>query len=168
MAHDQHDAQEQRRQRIAMYGSAYDMLQNAIARYPHEMWQYRPTPQDFTIHEILVHITDSEVNSFVRARRLIAEPGSAVLAYDEWAWASKLSYHAQSVDDAVELFRWLRGNTYKLIRDLPDAVWSNTVVHSENGVMTMDDWLDDYTRHVPEHVAQMERVYQTWRAETAK
>ena len=155
---------DQRRQQIAIYGSAYDMLKNAMERYPREMWQYRPTPQDFTIHEILVHITDSEANSFVRARRFIAESGSGVLGYDEFTWASKLNYHAQSVDDAVELFRWLRGNTYKLIRDLPEEVWGSTVVHSENGVMTMDEWLDVYTRHVPEHVAQMERVYQTWRA----
>lgn len=156
---------DERRQKIVLYGSAYDMVKNALKRYPPEMWQYRPTPQDFTIHEIFVHITDSEANSFVRVRRFIAEPGSAVLAYDESVWASKLDYHAQLVKDAMKLFRWLRGNTYKLIRNLPDQVWSSTVVHSENGVMTMEEWLDVYTRHVPEHIAQMERVYQAWLAD---
>ncbi len=164
MAQDERGAQEQRVQQIAIYGSAYDMVKNALERYPREMWQYRPSPQDFTIHEILVHIADSEANSFVRARRFIAEPGSGVYGYDESGWAKKLNYHAQAVDDAVELFRWLRGNTHKLIRDLPEEVWRSTVVHSENGVMTMDEWLDVYTRHVPEHIAQMGRVYQAWRA----
>lgn len=168
MSLDKRNIQEWRAQQIVIYGSAYDMLQNALERYPREMWQYRPTPNDFSIHEIAVHIADSEANSFVRARRFIAEPGSAVLGYDEFGWAKKLEYHAQDVDDAVELFRWLRGNTYKLIRELPERVWSNTVVHSENGVMTMDDWLEVYTRHVPEHVAQMERVYQAWRAEETR
>ena len=28
----------------------------------------------------------------------------------------------------------------------------------------MDDWLDVYDRHVPEHLAQMERIYEEWKA----
>lgn len=151
-----------RRQKIVMYGSAHDMLLKAMERYPRDMWKYRPSPHDFTIHEIFVHVTDSEANSFVRARHFIAQPGSTVGAYDEAGWARALDYHTQSVQDAVELFRWLRGNTYKVIRDLADEVWTHTVNHPENGLMTMEDWLDTYTRHVPEHIAQMERVYQTW------
>ncbi len=156
---------DERNQKLVLYGSAYDMLKNALKRYPREMWEYRPTPQDFTIHEIFVHITDSEASSFVRARHFIAQPNSTVSAYDEFGWASKLDYHAQSVRDAVKLFRWLRGNTYKLIRNLPDEVWTHTIHHPENGTMKMEDWLDVYTRHVPEHIAQMERVYQAWLAD---
>lgn len=156
---------DERRQKIAVYGSAHDMLLKALERYPRAMWQYRPAPDDFTIHEIFVHITDSEANSFVRCRRFIAEPGSTVMAYDEMAWARALNYHAQSVENAVELFRWLRGNTVQLIRDLPQETWTHTIEHPENGTMTMDDWLDTYTRHVPEHLAQMERVYQAWSSE---
>src|SRR4029450_2882655 len=115
-----------RAQKLVIYGSAYDMLLKALERYPREMWQYRPSRQDFTIHEIFVHIADSEANSFVRCRHFIAQPGSAVSAYDEMGWASKLNYHAQSVEDAVELFHWLRGNTHKLIRDLPEEAWTHT------------------------------------------
>lgn len=168
MTLDERSARERRAQQMVMYGSAYEMLLKAMERYPRAMWEFRPSPTEFSIHEILVHITDSEANSFVRARRLIAEPGSGVLGYDEFGWAKKLNYHAQSVDDAVELFRWLRGNTYKLVRELPESVWSNTVVHSENGVMTMDEWLDVYTRHIPEHIAQMEHVYQAWLSQQGK
>jgi hypothetical protein len=28
--------------------------------------------------------------------------------------------------------------------------------------MTMDDWLDVYARHIPDHVAQMQDVYEQW------
>lgn len=155
---------DERLQNIAVYGSAPDMLQKAIERYPREMWQYRLAPNDFTIHEILVHIADSEANSYVRCRRFIAEPGSVVMGYDEAGWARKLEYHAQSVEDAIGLFSRLRSATYLLIRDLPQEPWTHTVEHSENGTMTMDDWLKVYTSHVPEHIAQMERVYQAWLA----
>lgn len=155
---------DERRQKIAIYGSGHDILRNAMERYPREMWDYRPGPDEFSIHEIILHITDSEANSFVRARHLIAQPGSTVSAYDELHWSRALGYLEQSADDAAELFRWLRGNTYKLIRDVPDEVWTHTILHPENGEITMEQWLETYTRHVPEHVAQMERVYKSWLA----
>jgi hypothetical protein len=28
--------------------------------------------------------------------------------------------------------------------------------------MTMDDWLDTYERHIPEHIEQMQAVYEDW------
>ena len=152
----------ERKLRLASYGDAHTLLTEALTQFPRAMWQFRPASAEFTIHEIVVHITDSEANSFVRARRAIAEPGSAVLGYDETQWARGLRYHAQSPEDALELFKWLRGNTYRLVRSLPEASWSGTIVHSEAGVMTLDDWLDVYDRHVPEHISQMLAVYDAW------
>ena len=155
----------ERLQKIESYGQAYDKLFAWLSRFPREMWQYRPTPDRWTIHEIIVHIADSEANSYVRCRRLIAEPGSTVMAYDEMAWAYQLNYQAQSPEAAIELFRQLRAGSYELIKTLPETVWANTIVHPDNGVMTMDDWLDVYDRHVPDHIAQMQEVYAAWQAQ---
>ena len=151
-----------RAEKIESYGRAHAELVTALREFPREMWQWRASPETWTIHEIVCHIADSEANSYVRARRFIAEPGSQVLGYDETKWARALCYHEQSADDAVELFRALRGNTAKLIRDLPEAAWANRVHHSESGPMTMDDWLDIYERHVRDHVEQMRGVHAAW------
>lgn len=154
-----------RQAKIESYGRAADRLDAALREFPRRMWAYRPDENDWTIHEIVVHIADSEANSFVRCRRLIAEPGSEVLGYDEMGWARALNYHAQDPAVALELFRALRRASYELIRDLPEVVWSNTVIHSESGRMSFGDWLDTYERHVPEHIAQMRAIYHTWRLE---
>jgi RimJ/RimL family protein N-acetyltransferase len=155
---------EERTAKIESYGAAYEELVEAIGWFPKEMWAFRPSAEAWTIHEIIVHITDSEANSYARCRRLIAEPGESVMAYDEMQWARALDYSAQSTADALELFKWLRRTSYNLIKDQPESVWANTVYHPENGVMTMDDWLDTYERHVREHVAQMLGVYHQWLA----
>lgn len=149
---------------IESYGAAYDLLVTALARFPRAMWQYRPAPDRWTIHEIIVHITDSEANSYIRCRRLLAESGSTVLGYDEARWAVALDYHHQNVEEALELFKWLRRASYLLIKAAPDAVWTHTIVHSESGVMTADDWLDTYERHVRDHIEQMQGVYTDWLA----
>ena len=152
----------ERLQKIESYGMAYEKLMAALPQFPRVMWQYRAAPDRWTIHEIIVHIADSEANSYVRCRRFIAEPGMAVMAYDEMIWARRLDYHAQSPDTALELFKELRAASYHLIKTLPETPWNNTVVHSESGVMTMDDWLDIYDRHIPDHIAQMQEVYAAW------
>ncbi len=149
--------------KIESYGAAYEKLLAALPQFPRAMWQYRAAPDGWTIHEIIVHIADSEANSYARCRRFIAEPGSIVMAYDEMAWAQRLSYHAQSPEVALELFKQLRAASYQLIKTLPEEAWTNTIVHPENGVMTMDDWLDVYDRHIPDHIAQMRAVYAAWR-----
>lgn len=151
--------------KIESYGRAYERLVAALERYPRSMWQWRPAPDRWTIHEIVVHIADSEANSYIRCRRFLAEPGSQVLGYDENAWARELRYHEQDPDAAVELFRWLRRQSHALIQNLPDSAWSSTVYHSENGLTVMDDWLITYDRHVLDHIAQMDAVYEDWKRE---
>ncbi len=146
------------REKIESYGQAHDLLVAALERYPREMWQFRPATDQWTIHEIVVHITDSEANSYIRCRRLIAEPGKTLMAYDESVWARALQYHDQSPAEALELFYWLRRHSYLLIRRLPAGVWKHQAHHPEDRLITLLDWLDTYERHVPEHIEQMERV----------
>lgn len=147
---------------IESYGKAHAELVEALRQFPREMWMFKPSPDRWSIHEIVIHIADSEANSYVRCRRFVAQPGESVMAYDEMRWADALRYHDQSTEEAVELFKWLRLRSYRLIKSLPEAVWSNTVLHPDNGVMTMDDWLDVYERHVREHVEQMRANYANW------
>jgi DinB superfamily len=154
----------ERKENLELYANSYDLLVEALKKYPRAMWQYKPSPKEFSIHEIIVHITDSEANSYVRCRRLIAEPGSPVLGYDENSWAQKLSYHDQSPEDYLELFRLLRLLSYKLIKDLPESVYSHTINHSENGIMTFDQWLNTYAVHIPDHIKQMGEVFAAWQA----
>ena len=154
----------ERQEKMALYGRAYELLTAALERFPRVMWQYRSAVDDWTIHEIVVHITDSEANSYVRCRRFMAEPGETLMAYDENRWAKSLNYHALDVDTAVSLFKWLRQSSYELIQTASDDVWQNEAYHPESGQMTFDDWLDTYSRHVPDHIAQMERIYAAWQA----
>ncbi len=152
----------ERQARIESYGRAAAELEAVLSELPRAMWTYRPAPDQWTVHEIAVHIADSEANSYVRCRRFLAEPGAPLMAYDEVAWARELDYHAQSVEAAVELFRVLRRNTYHLIRALPEAAWTRVADHPENGPMSLDDWLDIYERHVREHAAQMRTARAAW------
>ena len=153
---------EQRAQTIESYGNGYAQLARALERFPRDMWTFRDEHGCWSIHEHIVHITDSEVNSYIRCRRLIAGPGLSLMAYDENRWADALLYHDQDISDALELFKWLRHKTFTLISTLPESTWAHTAYHPENGNMTLDDWLEVYERHVPEHIQSMQENYDAW------
>ena len=155
---------EQRKLKIESYGTGYTQLMEAVEKFPKEMWTFRDEHGCWSIHEHLVHVTDSEVNSYIRCRRLIAEPGRTLMDYDENRWASELLYHDQDIEDTLELFRWLRQKTFTLIQGLTESRWKHTAYHPENGDMTLDDWLNVYESHVPEHVHSMQENYDAWLA----
>jgi hypothetical protein len=147
---------------LESYICGYDKLKETLSKMPESMWQYKPGPEEWSIHEILVHLADSEANLYVRARRFIAEPGSKVLSFDNDLWAKKLDYHKQSAEASLRLFRYLRELTYELLREQPESVWGNTVEHSEFGVMTLDQWLERAVKHVDDHVKQIKEVFEAW------
>ncbi len=155
---------EKRAAKIESYGNGYGQLTRALERFPRDMWTFRDGHGCWSIHEHLIHIADSEVNSYIRCRRLIAEPGQSLMAYDENLWAESLLYHDQDIADSLELFRWLRQKTFTLIKTLPDSTWGNIAYHPENGNMTLDDWLEVYESHIPEHVRSMQENYDAWSA----
>ena len=155
---------EARAKKMVSYGNAHAALVDALRQFPREMWRFKLAPDQWSIHEIVIHLSHSEAHSYIRCRTCIAEPGQAVMAYDENEWAVALCYHDQSMEEALDLIKCLHLQTYTLIQSLPDSVWSHTLEHPENGTMSLDDWLDVYERHIPDHIDQMKGVYAAWRA----
>ncbi len=155
---------EERKQKIAQYGEGPALLAQTVKKFPREMWQWKPSPDRWSIHEILVHLADSETNAYLRARRFLADPGEMVMAYDQDLWAKKLNYHAQSTDDALALIALVRKMTYAIIQDLPESAWSAVCKHPEHDHYTFERWLQIYSGHIPGHINQMQKNFEAWSA----
>ena len=155
------------RQKIELYGAGFALLSAALADLPREAWQHRPAPAEWCIHEIVVHLADSESMAALRARKLITEPGSWLMGYEEARWADALQYSAQNADNALRIIQLVRQTTYELLRTLPDAAFDHAVRHEEyEQPYTFDMWLDIYSRHIPEHIEQIQRAREAWRLAT--
>ena len=151
-------------EKIEQYGRGFDLLTAALAEVPREAWSHRPAPGEWSVHEIIVHMADSESMSALRARKLIAEPGSMLMGYDEANWADALGYKEQSAEDALEIIRLARQSTYKLLKRQPDEVFTHSVAHPEypDSPYTFEQWLNIYARHIPDHIEQLKMSYQAW------
>lgn len=155
---------EERIEKVELYGRGYDLLTAALADIPREIWKFKPEPKEWSVHEVLVHLADSESNAALRARKLIVEPGGMLMGYDQDQWATMLDYHEQDLQDALDIVRLVRKTTYELLQKQPDEVFEHSVKHPEyEEPYTFEQWLDIYSAHIPGHVEQIRNNYKLWR-----
>ena len=67
---------ENRRQKIESYGNALRNWWRPSSSSPKICGSSATSTAAGGIHEHIIHITDSEANSYIRARRLIPEPAA--------------------------------------------------------------------------------------------
>jgi hypothetical protein len=155
---------QERNEKIELYGKGFDMLVEILKDIPREMWQFKPGSTEWSIHEVIIHLADSETNAALRARKLIVEPGGTLMGYDQAAWATALNYHDQDLQDALDVVRLARKTTYQLLKKQPEDVFDHIVVHPEyTEPYTFENWLDIYSAHIPVHVEQIMNNYKLWR-----
>jgi hypothetical protein len=147
---------------IESFASAPDRLEQALRELPREMWDFKPSPDVWSVREIVIHMPDSEASAFVRCRKIIAQSGSTVEVYDQDDWCRTLDYRRRSVENALTLFRALRVSTVEVLRTVDDSVWGNYVNHPEDGKVTLRRWLEMYDLHATRHIEQMRRNLDDW------
>ncbi|HYC76201.1 MAG TPA: DinB family protein [Planctomycetota bacterium] len=153
-----------RRALLDRYSEGPSVLEAALRNAPEECRRWRPGPGKWSVHEIVVHCADAEMNAAMRIRYLLAESSPTIVGYDQDRWAIALDYHAQPLDEALAAIRAARAHTCALIRRLPDEAWSRRGTHTESGPYDGDAWLGIYARHLEEHAAQIDRTAAAWRA----
>ena len=147
----------ERQAKIEKYGNDYAELSAFMKTLTKEQINYKPAPEKWSAHEIIVHIADAEANSYVRMRKALAEPGTMIFAYDQDKWAANLNYTGSDYADYLELFRLLRKLTYEKVKNMPESDWNKQYNHPEYGLVDLNRWLDIYAAHISGHIEQIKR-----------
>lgn len=155
-------SREDRREMLESFARGPVLLKSALRQFPKKMWLYKPGADRWSIHEIILHLADSEATGYIRCRGFIAQPGRQMLDFDPSRWAGSLGYYYQSTREALEIIPRLRKMTCRLLSNLSDAVWSTAVQHPKHGEMTLEMWVGLQERHIPHHLHQMLQNHQEW------
>lgn len=118
---------------------------------------HRSEPDAWTAREVVHHLADSETNSYIRLRRLVAEDDVVIVGYDEAEWARKLHYD-RPVEPSLAVLTVVRASTTQLLRTLDDADFERTGTHSDSGPYTVAGWLAIYALHAHDHADQIRRA----------
>jgi len=118
-----------------------------------------PTDGGWTPRMVAHHVADSETNSYIRLRRLIAEEGPVIIAYDEERWSRHLRYDSRHIASALAVMHAVRAASLELLLTLGDDDWAQaTGRHTESGAYTLETWLRSYAHHPHEHADQIRRA----------
>ena len=141
---------------VSAYREATEQfLSVAAALSAADLDQQPSEPDGWTPRMVIHHVADSETNSYVRLRRLLAEPtGTTIQGYDEAQWARALHYD-RPVAASLAVFRAVRESSAELLDLITPEDLARAGVHTESGPYTLADWLGTYVAHARDHAEQI-------------
>lgn len=149
---------------IQQYGAGPEVLRSAWEACPPAARNWKPSPDDWSAHEIILHCGDSETFAATRIRLLLAEPKPVIVGYDQDAWVRTFEYERLSTDLAFAMIEAARASTYRLIQRLDDHSWAASGTHTEAGPYSAYDWLGIYGVHLHDHADQINANVDHWRS----
>lgn len=112
-------------------------------------------PGGWTVRQVVHHLPDSHLNSYVRFRLALTEDQPRVPSYSETAWAELPDAKEGDVEASLLLFEGLHHRWVHLLRSLEPADFQRTYDQAERGVQTLELNLQIYAWHGRHHAAQI-------------
>ncbi len=112
----------------------------------------------WTVRQLVHHMPDSHVNSYVRFKLALTEDQPTIRPYMEDRWAELPEAKSGPVGLSQAFLRSLHSRWMLMLRALQPADWKRTFNHPDNGLMTLEKSLALYAWHGRHHVAHITRL----------
>lgn len=149
----------ERERLITQYSEGVRAVLAALAGIDGEGWEAREAPGEWCPREVVHHLGDSEMNSAIRIRKIVAEENPTIEGYDEAEWARRLHYDLP-IEPSLAAFRAAREATLPFLQAMSDAEWTRSGLHSQLGRFGAVEWLAIYAPHAHDHAEQIRRARQ--------
>ncbi len=152
---------------IARYRSGYRALLDALAGHTADELDWRPSPEAWSVRDVVHHVADAELTGAVRLRRLLTEDGPFLPAFDEEVYRQRLGYAVRPIEPALDGVRAVHATTAELLDGLTASDWTRAGTHSEEGAYPLERWLQFHAAHTHEHAAQIRQLHLARRGQAA-
>ncbi len=113
----------------------------------------------WTVRQIVHHIADSHMNSYIRFRWAITENEPTIKAYDENDWAKLVDAKNAPVELSLDLIKALHARWVWFLSELDANDYNKSFVHPESGeVVSLRQNLAYYAWHGQHHLAHIKIV----------
>jgi uncharacterized damage-inducible protein DinB len=112
-------------------------------------------PDGWTVREVVHHVPDSHLNSYVRFKLALTENEPTIKPYAEDRWAQLADTRATPIEVSLTLLESLHDRWVRLLRSLTPEEWKRTFRHPDMGPMTLEKTLALYAWHGRHHVAHI-------------
>lgn len=109
----------------------------------------------WTVRQVVHHLADSHMHSYLRCKFAVCEENPAIKAYDEAQWARYEDAAHDPVESSLAILTGLHARWVRWFRSLEEGDWSRQFVHPENGPMRLDMTASLYAWHSRHHLAHI-------------
>lgn len=109
----------------------------------------------WTVCQVVHHLADSHLNSYVRFKLAVTEDEPTIKPYDEGLWAQLSDASHGAVDVSLTLLESLHTRWVVFLKTLTEVQFQRKFRHPERGLITLDFNLALYAWHGRHHVAHI-------------
>jgi len=140
------------------FARAPQRIEASLAGLSEDRLRGRPLAGKWSIHEVVLHVADSECLGAVRIRQAIGDDRASFPGYDQDRWSATLRYvdRSPAVRSAMlRLFRANREAAAELLAAATPEEWRREGIHPEWGPLSLRQLLELYADHGERHLGQI-------------
>ena len=112
-------------------------------------------PGGWTVRQVIHHVPDSHLNSYVRFKWAVTEDDPAIKVYDQAAWGATQDSREGNIEPSLTLLEALHERWTAWLRTLSEDDWKRTFRHPELGSVSLERNLQLYAWHGEHHLAHV-------------
>src|SRR5687768_12471946 len=143
---------EQRGSCIAQIAATPERMREAVAGLSDEQLNTPYRPEGWTVRQVVHHVPDSHLNSYVRFKLALTEEHPTIRAYDENLWANTDDARTAPVEVSLDLLEALHRRWVLFLRSFDDQDFARTFNHPELVTVSVDKNVALCAWHGRQHV----------------
>jgi hypothetical protein len=130
-------------------------LKAAIAGLSDQQLDTAYRPGGWTVRQVVHHVPDSHLNSYIRFRWALTEDQPTIKAYHEDLWAELPDARTAPAELSLVLLESLHRRWVALLGSLSEEDWKRSFRHPELGLISLEKNAALYAWHGRHHVAHV-------------
>jgi hypothetical protein len=112
-------------------------------------------PDGWTVRQVVHHLADSHMNSYIRFKLALTEDNPTIRPYDEKKWAELDDARAAPIEVSLSILETLHRRWAMMLRAMTPSDFDRKLTHPEIGDLKVDTLLQIYAWHGRHHVAHI-------------
>lgn len=134
-------------------------LEQELGRFTDEMLDTPYRPGGWTGRQVVHHLVDSHINSYVRYKLTLTENLPVIKPYLEAEWALMPDYKLVSIQEACLLLKLIHARWTVILKSLDQDQWNRRYLHPEhNREFSLIEALGMYAWHCRHHLGHLKLI----------
>jgi len=144
---------------VALLEKTPVLYETMLGDLPSELLQWKPGPDRWSISEVLAHLADIENVYAERVRRILEKDSPTLQKYEQPGPADARAYSRGVAAEHLTRYAVERRAVVAVLKSAPASAGTRTAKHSELGVITLSQMLNEWASHDLGHVRQIAEIY---------